>query len=100
MIVQNKSRRPVVVPGGGIAIIPERAVNTRACLWAAALWILGTPAHAEEIGCTSTTFRILGANDKICVSAFDDPKVPGVSCHLSQARTGGMKGTVGVAEAR
>ena len=54
--------------------------------------------HAEDIGCVSTTFRILGANDKICVSAFDDPQVPGVTCHLSHARTGGMKGTVGVAE--
>ena len=56
--------------------------------------------HAEDIGCVSTTFRILGANDKICVSAFDDPQVPGVTCHLSHARTGGMKGTVGVAEDR
>src|SRR5215471_136838 len=55
---------------------------------------------AEDVGCVSTTFRILGANDKICVSAFDDPKVPGVTCHLSQARTGGMKGTLGVAEDR
>lgn len=57
-----------------------------------------TPAHGEEIGCTSTTFRVLGANDKICVSAFDDPKVPGVSCHVSQARTGGVKGSLGIAE--
>jgi len=32
--------------------------------------------HAEDIGCVSTTFRMLGANDKICVSAFDDPQVP------------------------
>jgi CreA protein len=58
------------------------------------------PLGAEDIGCVSTTFRILGANDKICVSAFDDLKVPGVTCHLSQARTGGMKGTVGMAEDR
>src|SRR5215813_14923959 len=56
--------------------------------------------NAEDVGCVSTTFRILGANDKICVSAFDDPKVPGVTCHLSQARTGGLKGTIGVAEDR
>jgi catabolite regulation protein CreA len=56
--------------------------------------------YAEDIGCVSTTFRVLGANDKICVSAFDDPKVSGVTCHLSQARTGGVKGTVGVAEDR
>jgi CreA protein len=32
------------------------------------------------------------------VSAFDGPRVPGVTCHLSQARTGGFKVTVGVAE--
>jgi CreA protein len=56
-------------------------------------------ADAEEIGCVSTTWRVW-ADDKICVSAFDDPKVPGVTCHLSQARTGGFKGTVGVAEDR
>lgn len=56
-------------------------------------------ADAEEIGCVETTWRVF-ADDKICVSAFDDPKVPGVTCHLSQARTGGLKGTVGVAEDR
>ncbi len=60
---------------------------------------LSRTAVAEEIGCVSTTWR-LWADDKICVSAFDDPKVPGVTCHLSQARTGGFKGTVGVAEDR
>jgi CreA protein len=56
-------------------------------------------ADAEEIGCVSTTWRVW-ADDKICVSAFDDPKVPGVTCHLAQARTGGFKGTIGVAEDR
>ena len=55
-------------------------------------------AHAEEIGCVATTFRFLGANDKVCVEAFDDPKIPGVSCHISQARTGGIKGPLGFAE--
>jgi CreA protein len=56
-------------------------------------------ADAEEIGCVETTWRVF-ADDKICVSAFDDPKVTGVTCHLSQARTGGLKGTAGVAEDR
>jgi CreA protein len=56
--------------------------------------------YAEDIGCVSTTFRMLGVNDKICVSAFDDPKVPGVACHLSHARTGGVKGAFGMAEDR
>jgi CreA protein len=65
---------------------------------ACALALLPATTHAEEIGCTSTTFRVLGANDKVCVTAFDDPKVPGVTCHVSQARTGGVKGSLGVAE--
>lgn len=56
------------------------------------------PALSEDIGCLSTTFRFLGPNDKVCVSGFDDPKVPGVACHISQARTGGIKGGLGFAE--
>ena len=55
-------------------------------------------AHGDEVGCTSTTFRIFGANDKICIYAFDDPRIPGVACHISQARTGGVKGSLGLAE--
>ena len=53
---------------------------------------------ADDVGCLSTTFRFLGPNDKVCVSGFDDPKVPGVACHISQARTGGIKGGLGLAE--
>jgi len=60
--------------------------------------ICGGAALADDIACVSTTFRFIGANDKVCVSAFDDPKVPGVACHISQARTGGLKGTFGLAE--
>ncbi len=56
------------------------------------------PAQADDLACVSTTFRFLGANDKVCVSAFDDPKVAGVACHISQARTGGVKGSLGLAE--
>jgi CreA protein len=56
-------------------------------------------ARAEEVGCVSTTFRGLGLlNDKICVESFRDPKVDGVVCHVSRARTGGVKGAVGLAE--
>ena len=65
---------------------------------AVALLALNANARAEDVGCTSTTFHIFGANDKVCVMAFDDPRVPGVSCHVSQARTGGVKGSLGVAE--
>lgn len=55
-------------------------------------------ASAEEIGDVSTVFKLLGANHKIVVEAFDDPDVPGVACHISRAKTGGMKGAVGLAE--
>jgi len=58
-----------------------------------------TPAlSADEIGEVSTRFKWLGPNDKIVVEAFDDPEVPGVSCYLSRAKTGGISGAVGVAE--
>ncbi len=47
------------------------------------------PALAADLGCVSTTFKALSPDDKVCVSAFDDPQVPGVACHISQARKGG-----------
>ena len=55
-------------------------------------------AHADDLACVSTSFRLIGANDKVCISAFDDPKVPGVACHISQARKGGVAGSFGLAE--
>ncbi len=55
-------------------------------------------AFAEELTCVGTTFRLIGKNDKVCISAFDDPKVPGVACHISQAKTGGLGGSLGIAE--
>jgi CreA protein len=55
-------------------------------------------AKAEDVGCISTTFNLLSPNDKVCVSDFDDPKVPGVTCHISQARKGGWGQTLGLNE--
>ncbi|WP_237046401.1 CreA family protein [Aquipseudomonas alcaligenes] len=56
--------------------------------------------QAEEIGEVSTVFKWVGPNDKIVVEAFDDPKVEGVTCYLSRAKTGGVKGGLGLAEDR
>ena len=65
----------------------------------AAAYLFGAaPLRAEDLPCIDTTFRLLGRNDRVCVSAFDDPEVPGVACHVSQARTGGLSGTIGLAE--
>ena len=57
-----------------------------------------TAAFAEDVTCLSTTFRLIGKNDQVCITAFDDPKVPGVACHVSQAKSGGLGGTLGLAE--
>ena len=62
------------------------------------LAFLTPSAQSEEIGCITTSWKLIGSNHKVCVQAFDDPKVQGVSCHISQARTGGIAGTFGVAE--
>ena len=56
------------------------------------------PAWADDIGCLDTTFKLLSPNDSVCVSAFEDPKVPGVTCHISQARKGGWGSVVGLTE--
>jgi CreA protein len=61
---------------------------------------LAMAASAEEIGQVSTVFKWVGPNDKIVVEAFDDPKVEGVTCYLSRAKTGGVKGGLGLAEDR
>ena len=55
-------------------------------------------AHATDLACVSTTFNALSPNDKVCVSAFDDPQVPGVACHISQARKGGWGQPFGLNE--
>ena len=61
-----------------------------------------TPARAAaddpvRVGDVSTTFRLLGRNDRIVVDRYDDPRVSNVSCYVSRAETGGIKGTLGLA---
>lgn len=62
--------------------------------------LVGKPVAAEEIGMVSTTFKMIGANDKIVIEAFDDPEVSGATCYVSRAKTGGISGSLGVAEDR
>lgn len=51
----------------------------------------------EEIGSVNTNFRITGS-DKVVIEAYDDPKVAGVTCYVSRARTGGVSSWFGMAE--
>lgn len=53
---------------------------------------------AERIGEVDTAWKMIGPNHKIVIEAFDDPRVPGATCYLSRAVTGGISGAIGVAE--
>ena len=55
-------------------------------------------AFADPIGEVDTAFKLIGPDHKIVVDAYDDPKVAGVTCYVSRAKTGGIKGAVGIAE--
>ena len=62
------------------------------------LSVSATAALAEEIGSVDTVFKFFGPDHKIVVEAYDDPGVSGVTCYMSRAKTGGIKGAFGLAE--
>ncbi|VDZ52819.1 Uncharacterized protein conserved in bacteria [Serratia odorifera] len=57
-----------------------------------------TSAQAEQVGSVDTVFKLFGPDHKIVVEAFDDPDVKNVTCYISRAKTGGIKGGLGLAE--
>ena len=68
---------------------------------AACALVVGTfasGAQADAIGEVDTVFKLIGPDHKIVVDAYDDPKVGGVTCYVSRAKTGGISGAVGLAE--
>ncbi len=65
---------------------------------AAAFVLVACGAAAEPIGEVDTVFKFIGPDHKIVVDAYDDPKVEGVTCYVSRAKTGGLKGAFGLAE--
>jgi CreA protein len=72
--------------------------TTRFISGLAASLLLACSASAEQVGAVDTVFKLIGPDHKIVVDAYDDPKVRGVSCYVSRAKTGGIKGAVGLAE--
>ena len=70
----------------------NRRLIALACLAGAAV------ARAESIGEVDTVFKWIGPDHKIVVEAYDDPKVAGITCYVSRAKTGGIKGGLGLAE--
>ncbi len=60
---------------------------------------VSTGAFAQtRIDTINTNFHLLGPDDKIVIERYDDPRVQNVSCYLSRAETGGIKGGIGIAE--
>lgn len=68
-----------------------------ASLLALGLTLISSFSFAEQIGEVDTAFKLLGANHKVVVEAYDDPKVAGVTCYVSRAKTGGITGSLGLA---
>jgi CreA protein len=62
------------------------------------LAMAGHAARAETVGEVDTVFKLIGPDHKIVVEAYDDPKVNGMTCYVSRAKTGGVSGALGLAE--
>lgn len=78
--------------------LPTRNFFSHALL--AGMLLATSTVSAQSIGEVDTVFKLLGPDHKIIVDAFDDPKVKGVTCYMARAKTGGIKGGLGLAEDR
>jgi len=78
----------------GIPMTRSRLMPSLALL----LGALCLGARAEQIGAVDTAFKLIGPDHKIVVEAYDDPRVQGITCHVSRAKTGGISGALGLAE--
>lgn len=54
-------------------------------------------SSAQVLGEVETAFQLLGPDHKVIVEAYDDPKIAGVTCYVSRAKTGGLTGALGLA---
>ena len=75
-------------------------MNNQPLLIIALLLTACSQSGAEQIGSVDTVFKLIGPDHKIVVDAYDDPKVTGITCYVSRAKTGGIKGGLGLAEDR
>jgi len=101
-MVANKTKiyiLPEVFMSNSVLYNPLRIFSLR-CKPLILCTLLGTSVlvNAEQIGSVDTSFKLIGANHKLVIEAFDDPKVSGVSCHLARAKKGGISGSIGLAE--
>lgn len=73
-------------------------MNYKALAIVAGLMWCSSPVFAEQVGSVDTAFKLLGPDHKIVIDAFDDPDIKNVTCYISRAKTGGIKGGLGLAE--
>lgn len=62
-----------------------------------------TPSSVKDVGgnrlgLVTTAFKLVGKNHTIAVDEFKDPKVEGITIYISKAETGGISGSIGLAE--
>lgn len=101
---RNAGRRPqpCAVRSCRARVPRPRPADNRRMKHTLLLALLATAAvcRAESIGEVDTVFKLIGPDHKIVVDAYDDPEVKGVTCYVSRAKTGGIKGGLGLAEDR
>lgn len=79
-------------------IHPARTRRLPAAAFTAVLLAACSAGASEQVGEVDTVFKLIGPDHKIVVEVYDDPAVKGVSCYVSRAKTGGIKGGLGLAE--
>ena len=60
--------------------------------------MMANAAESRELAGVTTEWKAIGANHKVIVTAYQDPDIPEIMCYVSQAKTGGIKGSIGLAE--
>lgn len=58
----------------------------------------GSNSDYQELSSVNTTFKFFGADHTIGLAQFKDPEAVNVICYLNRAKTGGIKGSIGIAE--
>lgn len=89
-------RSPALCPSMMRVMRVMRALGSTAV--GLAVFAFGSVASAETVGDVDTAFKLIGPDHKIVIEAYDDPKVNGVTCYVSRAKTGGVSGALGLAE--
>ncbi len=63
--------------------------------WSWEIWWIKDP---YTIGSVDTAFNLIGPDHKIEVGWVPDPKISGITCFYSRAKTGGITGAIWLAE--